>query len=177
MRLLFFPLPSRGIGRSTYKPTAKVKFSVWVGSDLQPWANGKIYLEFGRPGRGFWPPSLCLFASFALEMMWQQSRVGIPSCSTQTCLNGMEICTSQTFYQTSKYSQDNKPELSKVRSQAPKHHRTCLKPQGVSQMFPLGTESLFHIQVETKRNIFFLKKKNLKIFHMNTGFQKIKNKI
>lgn len=83
--------------------------------------------------------------------------MGIPSCSTRTCPNGMEICTSQTFYQTSKRSQDSKPELSKVRSQAPKHHRTCLKPQGASQMFPLGTEFLFLIQVETKRNIFVQK--------------------
>lgn len=133
-------------------------------------------MEFGRPGRGDGPPSLCLtLASFASEKMWQQSRVGIPSCSTRTYPNGMEICTSQTFYQTSRCSQDSKPELSKVRSQAPNHHRTCLKPQGVSQMFPLGTEFLFHIQVETKRNTLFLKK-TLKIFHMNTRFQKIKNK-
>lgn len=70
-----------------------------------------------------------------------------------------EIWTSQAFYQTSKHSQVAKPKLSNVRSQAPKHHRTCLKPQGVSQMFPLGTELLFHFQVETKRNILILKKK------------------
>lgn len=90
-----------------------------------------------------------------------------------------EIWTSQAFYQTGKRSQVAKPKLSKVRSQAPQHHRTCLKPQGVSQMFPLGTELLFYFQVETKRNILILKNKkkpNPKIFHMSTTFQKIKMK-
>lgn len=39
-------------------------------------------------------------------------------------------------------------------------------------MFPLGTEFLFHFQVDTKRNICILKREEKKKSHISTRFQK-----
>lgn len=111
----------------------------------------EIHLSFADKVEGA-DLSKTLPVIFVLEKFWQQNRAGIPSCSTQAGPNRMEIQASQSFHQTRTCSQVARPRLSKVKiSQDLLKTKRC-----VSQMFPVGTEFLFHFQVET---IYILKRK------------------